>query len=222
MKKKLLLIEDDLTLAELTADSLVSRGFYVDVCNDAKSAMDKVNEDYSLIILDVNLPDATGFSFCTYVRSKFSIPIIFISARNAIEDKTHALNIGGDDYLEKPYSIDELEARINAILRRLGNNSTVYHFGSNELNIARRELLCSGLDVKLANKEFELLAVLAKKQGEAVSKESLMNLVWGEYSEVEDSTLSVHIRWLREKIEENPSKPKYILTVHGFGYKLVK
>lgn len=218
--KKVLVIEDDITLANLTAECLEANNFQTKICNDSKCAKIETNNFYDIILLDINLPNTDGFNLCNHIREKSKTPIIFMSARTSVTDKTHALDIGGDDYIEKPYSIEELISRINAVTRRSSISKTIT-WNDIEINLETREVFKAGNKLKMANKEFELLKYLLENKNKSLSKQAIFINVWGETSEVEESSLSVHIRWLREKLEDNPSKPEYIKTIHGFGYVLV-
>ncbi len=220
MNKKVLLIEDDTTLATITSERLEAKGFNTHICFDSTCAKKEIENFYDIIILDINLPSSNGFDLCNYIREKSIVPIIFVSARSSVTDKTHALDIGGDDYLEKPYSIEELVSRINAVTRR-SKVAKIIEFDNIMINLETRELFRLGTKVKLTNKEFELLKYLVENKNKSLSKENIFINVWGEYNEVEDSTISVHIRWLREKLEVDASKPKYIKTIYGFGYVMV-
>ncbi len=218
--KNVLIIEDDITLANLTAECLQANNFHTKVCNDSECAKTEINKFFDIILLDINLPNTDGFNLCNYIRKKSNTPIIFMSARTSVTDKTHALDIGGDDYIEKPYSIEELISRINAVTRR-SNISKNIAWRDIEVKLESREVFKDGKKLKMANKEFELLKFLLENKNKSLSKHSIFINVWGEASEAEDSSLSVHIRWLREKLEDNPSKPEYIKTIHGFGYVMV-
>lgn len=218
--KKVLIIEDDITLANLTAECLEANNFQTKICSESNCAKDEIKNFYDIILLDINLPNTDGFNLCNYIREKSKTPIIFMSARTSITDKTHALDIGGDDYIEKPYSIEELISRINAVTRR-SNVSKNIIWSDIEVNLESREVFKAGNKLKMANKEFELLKYLLEHKNKSLSKQSIFINVWGEASEAEESSLSVHIRWLREKLEDDPSKPEFIKTIHGFGYVLV-
>ena len=150
--------------------------------------------------------------------------MIFASARTSVDDRVTGFEEGGDDYLPKPYSMKELLVRVNALVRRTYGMNTVddtVQFGNVVVNLSSRTVTKAGREVSLSLKEFDLLAYLARYKNEAVEKDKLISEVWGAFSEVDASTLTVHIRWLREKLEENPSKPEHILTVFKVGYKLV-
>jgi two-component system response regulator VicR len=175
------------------------------------------------VLLDVNLPDGTGFDVCRQLRSACSVPVIFASARTSEDDRVTGFDIGGDDYLPKPYSMRELLSRVNALLRRTFKNSTeekIVTFGSVRVNITARTVEKGGKPVTLSLREFDLLAYLCENKNAAVSKEKIFAAVWGAFTEVEPSTLAVHIRWLREKLEDDPAEPKYIRTVRKVGYVL--
>ena len=178
---------------------------------------------FDLILLDINLPDFTGFEVCKELRSVSNVPVIFASARTSESDRITGFDIGGDDYLPKPYSMAELFSRIKALLRRAYGNAEEQEpivFGNVRVDISSRSVTKNGVPVALSLKEFDLLACLCEHTGTAVSKEDLFSAVWGTFSDVEPSTLAVHIRWLREKIEDDPASPRYIKTVYKIGYKL--
>lgn len=224
MEKDLLLIDDDFELSEITYDYLSDNGFSVEVAHSIKQAnraMENVN--FKLIVLDINLPDGLGFDFCKNVRRDSNIPIIFISARTSHTDRITGLDIGGDDYIPKPYSLDELLSRIKANMRRWysmerKDETDYYEWDDIKVDIKGRKVYVSGILKDMTVKEFDILEHLMKNKGKVITKEALYNKIWGEDSIGEISTISVHIRWLREKIEKDPSKPRYIKTVWGKGY----
>lgn len=224
MEKDLLLIDDDFDLSEITYDYLTDHGFSVEIAHSIKQA-NRVMENmtFKLIILDINLPDGLGFDFCIAVRIGSNIPIIFISARTSHTDRITGLDIGGDDYMPKPYSLDELQSRIRANIRRwysMERNQEHDYFEQDELKVdfkGRKAYVAGTLKV-MTVKEFDILVYLIKNKGKVITKEMLYNKIWGEDSIGEISTISVHIRWLREKIEINPSTPQFIKTVWGKGY----
>lgn len=227
--RKILMIDDDKDLSMITQDMLEDYGYEVTLAQSGEEAFDILkNQAFDLIILDINLPDGTGFEVCKELRSISNVPIIFCSARTSEDDRVTGLDIGGDDYLPKPYSLRELLSRVNSLMRRtygfqkenkeiiLGQDS------ANEIQIQTeaRTVIRNGETVSLSLKEFDVLLYLAEHKGNAVKKEELLAGVWGTYSEVEMSTLTVHIRWLREKLELDASNPQYIKTVWGVGYRL--
>lgn len=223
-QKDILIIDDDLDLAEITSDFFSDHGYRADIAPDSHAALSLLSEiAYKLIILDINLPDGTGFDFCEKLRKTTDIPIIFISARTSDTDKITGLDLGGDDYMPKPYSLAELLSRVKANLRRsysMNADSERFYFGNVEIDIKARRVTKNNLPVELSAREFDLLATLIGNKNKAIPKDKLFDTVWGIYSEAEPSSLTVHIRWLREKLEDNPSDPKYIKTVWGIGYKL--
>lgn len=223
MTYKILIIDDDEDLAMITADMLGTYGYEVFVAKDSEIAYQVLKEKkFHLILLDINLPKETGFHVCQELRKVSTIPIIFASARTAEADKITGLDMGGDDYLPKPYSLKELLSRINALIRRTYGfleKDNYYVYRELEINKTTRTVKNMGKRISLSLKEFDLLLYLVEHKGEAISKETLLQEVWGIYSEVEIATVAVHIRWLREKIELNPSKPSYIKTVWGIGYR---
>lgn len=223
--KDILIIDDDDDLSSITMDLLTDNGFSTIRCFNCADALNSFNNyNFRLIILDVNLPDYTGFELCQKIRQTSNIPIIIISARTSDTDRITGLDIGGDDYIPKPYSLYELLARVNANLRRsykmkINNNTNLFYFGDICVDFEARKVTKKGLPIEISVKEFDLLSYLIKHKNEVVQKERLFNAVWGEYSIGEIGTLTVHIRWLREKIENNPSCPVHIITVWGVGYR---
>ena len=222
--RKILIIDDDEDLSMIITDMLESKGFEVSYAASSEEAFDILSErSFDIILLDINLPDASGFEICRQLREVSNVPVIFASARTSETDRITGFDIGGDDYLPKPYSMKELLSRINALIRRTYGSSTsekTVTFGSVCVNITSRTVTRDGKPVNLSLREFDLLAYLCEHKNEAVTKDKLINEVWGAFSMVEPSTLTVHIRWLREKLENDPAKPAYIKTVWGVGYIL--
>ncbi len=222
--RKILIIDDDEDLSMIITDMLESKGFEVSYAASSEEAFDILSErSFDIILLDINLPDASGFEICRQLREVSNVPVIFASARTSETDRITGFDIGGDDYLPKPYSMKELLSRINALIRRTYGSSTsekTVTFGSVCVSITARTVTRSGKPVNLSLREFDLLAYLCEHKNEAVTKDKLINEVWGAFSMVEPSTLTVHIRWLREKLENDPAKPTYIKTVWGVGYIL--
>lgn len=208
----------------IITDMLESKDFEVSYAASSEEAFDILPEQsFDIILLDINLPDASGFEICRQLREVSNVPVIFASARTSETDRITGFDIGGDDYLPKPYSMKELLSRINALIRRTYGSSTsekTVTFGSVCVNITSRTVTRDGKPVNLSLREFDLLAYLCEHKNEAVTKDKLINEVWGAFSMVEPSTLTVHIRWLREKLENDPAKPAYIKTVWGVGYIL--
>jgi DNA-binding response OmpR family regulator len=228
-KKKILIIDDDMDLSMIVQDMYEDHGYQVTLALDSKEAYGLLEKNsYHMILLDINLPRITGFEICKELRKISTVPIIFASARTSEDDKITGLDIGGDDFLPKPYSLKELLSRTNSIIRRTygfeEQNKTI-EIGKGTVNAilittGNRTVTRNGQSVSLSLKEFDLLEFLAEHKNEALKKETILRQVWGTLSEVEMSTLTVHIRWLREKLEENPSQPCYLKTVWGVGYLL--
>ena len=224
LKKQILIIDDDEDLSFIISDMLENYGYAVTGVPDSETAFRLLSENtYHLILLDINLPDITGFELCKELRRVSTVPVIFASARISETDRIMGFDIGGDDYLPKPYSMKELLSRVNALIRRTygfeGQEKKLL-FGDVSVNITARSVTKGGEEVLLSLREFDLLAYLCEHKNTALAKYKLLSEVWGAFSMVEASTLTVHIRWLREKLEDNPAKPKYIKTVWGVGYIL--
>ena len=224
MERSLLIIDDDADLSFVISDMLEGYGYQVTCAESAEEAFSLLeNKSFALILLDINLPDSTGFEICRELRRVSTVPIIFASARTSENDRISGFDIGGDDYLPKPYSMKELLSRVNALMRRTygyADKETVVSFGSVRVNITSRTVTKNGEAVSLSLKEFDLLSCLCSHMGTALSKERLLSEVWGAFSAVEPSTLAVHIRWLREKLEDDPAQPRCIKTVYKVGYIL--
>jgi DNA-binding response OmpR family regulator len=219
---KILIVDDDEALSDITGEMLESYGYEVFKAGSAEEAFALLTDNrYDLIILDINLPDGTGFDVCEELREVSSVPVVFASARTSVDDKVVGFEKGADDYIPKPYSMKELLVRVNAIIRRTYGSSEAeekVEFGDVVVNMSSRSVTKGGKAVSLSLKEFDLLAFLCRNKGEAIEKDKLISEVWGAFSEVDNSTLTVHIRWLREKLEDNPSKPEHIKTVFKVGY----
>lgn len=224
MKRKILIVDDDEDLSFIIREMLENYGYSVSCAKNGEEAFQKLSKDTChLILLDINLPETTGFELCRELRKVSNVPIIFASARTSETDRITGFDIGGDDYLPKPYSMQELLARVNALLRRtygsLGEEKMIT-FGGVSVNVTSRTVTKNGKPISLSLREFDLLSYLCEHKNTAVSKEQILADVWGAFSLVEPSTLTVHIRWLREKLEDNPAKPVYIKTVYKVGYML--
>lgn len=222
--RKILIVDDDVALSDIIKEMLESYDYIVEQAESIEDAYEKLTDGkYDLIILDINLPDGEGYEVCQELRKASTVPVIFASARTNVDDRVTGFEIGGDDYLPKPYSMKELLVRINALIRRtygFSEGETKVQFGDVEVNLTTRSVTKAGNTVNLSLKEFDLLAFLCMHRGEAIEKDKLISEVWGAFSEVDPSTLTVHIRWLREKLEDDPSKPVYIKTVFKIGYIL--
>ncbi len=223
-EKRILIVDDDEDLSFIISDMLESYGYTVTCANNGEDAFDLLsNNIYHLILLDINLPDTDGFALCQELRRVSEVPVIFASARTSETDRITGFDIGGDDYLPKPYSMKEMLSRVNALIRRtygFNEQDKIVKFGDVTVNITARSVVKGNNVVSLSLREFDLLAYLCEHKNTAIAKDKLLSEVWGAFSIVEPSTLTVHIRWLREKLEQDPSKPSFIKTVWGVGYML--
>ncbi len=222
--KKILIVDDDKDLSFIISEMLENYGYSVTTADSGEEALALLSEHtYHLILLDINLPDTTGLELCKELRRVSQIPVIFASARTSESDRITGFDIGGDDYLPKPYSMKELLSRVNALIRRtygFSEQEKIVSFGDISVNITARTVLRNNAAVSLSLREFDLLAYLCEHKNNAVTKEKLLSEVWGAFSAVEPSTLTVHIRWLREKLEADPANPQFIKTVYKVGYML--
>ncbi len=220
MKYNCLIIDDEKVLADSTAEYFNLFGVNTVAVYGADDCRKFFNVNTAeLILLDINLDDGSGFDLCKKLRETTDIPIMFISARTSDDDKIVALNIGGDDYVQKPYSLGVLLAKVKAVLKRCGQAATdEYSDGYLTVNFTSKQVKASGNIVKLTALEFKLLAYLIENKGKVISKKELFEKVW-EDKFTGDGTLNVHIRRLREAIEKNPNAPEYIQTIWGDGYK---
>lgn len=217
----ILIVEDNSEIAGLLCDFLRAENFTVSVANSGEKALD-LYERYGakLLVLDIMLPGMDGFAVCAKVREQSNTPILIVSAKTEKDDKLTGLLLGADDYIEKPYDVDILLAKIRGIFRRRYAQDELVD-GDLRLNKATHSLTKGGKLIELTGKEFDLLRLLMENNGKALSKEYLFSQVWGSDSFSELQTLTVHIKWLRQKIENDPKKPTKILTVWGVGYQYV-
>jgi two-component system alkaline phosphatase synthesis response regulator PhoP len=225
MQYKILLIEDEPGLCLTLSDRLQKEGYCVETACDGESGFNQAaNQAYDLILLDLMLPKKNGYDVCRDLRQMgLAIPILMLTARHQVVDKVLGLKIGADDYLTKPFEMLELLARIEALLRRATKTFTsaplLYQFGSVRIDFRKTEILRHGEAVAFSAKEFQLLRYLIDHKGETLTREVLLQEVWG-YSAIPCTrTVDVHIAWLRQKLEDDPKQPQWILTVHGLGYK---
>lgn len=223
IKKDILIVDDDKDLAAITRDVLEDYGYLVETASCSEEAYEIMRTTkIKLILLDINLPRDTGFDFCKEIRKNSIIPIIFISARTSETDRIIGLDIGADDYLSKPFSLQELLSRVKANLRRaygFQREEENYKVWDLEVDALKRKLYRSGKEISLSLKEFDLLLYLIQNKNKALKKETILSEIWGVFHEVEPSTVAVHIRWLREKLEIDPGNPKMIKTIWGVGYQ---
>jgi two-component system alkaline phosphatase synthesis response regulator PhoP len=228
MSNKILFIEDEPGLCITLSDRLQREGYEVDIYNDGESGFQQASKgSYDLILLDLMLPKKNGYAICSDLRQKgFKTPILMLTARDQTADKVQGLKIGADDYLSKPFEMIELLARIEALLRRSAPPSAsspfAYKFGSVQVDFVKTEIHRNGTIVPFSSKEFHLLRYMIDHKGNTLSRETLLHEVWG-YSAIPNTrTVDVHIAWLRQKLEEDPKQPQWILTVHGLGYKFAE
>lgn len=218
-----LIIDDEKLLADSTAEYFNLFGVSTAAVYSVSQCREFFLRDTaSLLLLDINLGDGSGFELCRELREKTEIPILFISARTSDDDKIIAFHIGGDDYVQKPYSLGVLLAKVQAMLKRLGHcgnaKDTGYSDGRLTVDFQAKQVSVDGNAVKMTALEFKLLSYLVKNENKVVSKQELFEQVW-EDRFTGDGTLNVHIRKIREAIERNPGKPEYIITVWGDGYR---
>jgi len=221
MKYDCLIVDDEVMLSENTMDYFNTLGVKTAWMPSEKACLNFFREnDADIILLDINLGTSSGFDLCNQLRKITNVPILFISARKSDDDVLLALNIGGDDYIKKPYSLAVLLAKVKAVLKRHSSNlvgEDVFEFGSLHMDFASKSITIHGEKVNLKAMEYKLLSYLVKNRNSVVSKDEIFRDVW-EDSFSDENTLNVHVRRLREKIEENPSEPKYIVTARGKGY----
>lgn len=226
MSRKILLVEDEPGLVLTLTDRLVSEGYAVEVAQDGETGQEKALSGlYDLIILDVMLPRKNGLDVCRDLRSQnIKTPILMLTARGQVVDKVVGLKLGADDYLTKPFEVLELLARIEALLRRVpsvtvNNSPDTYNFGDVRVDFRRAEVSREGNPIELSALEFKLLQYFIEHRGIALTRDELLDEVWGYDAMPTTRTVDVHIAWLRQKLEPNPRRPKFIATVHGLGYK---
>ena len=217
----ILIFEDNTELSALLCDFLRAEGYTVSTAENGEKALSLI-ERYGarLVVLDINLPDINGFTVCSKIRQQADTPILIVSCRTERQDKLDGYKLGADDYIEKPYDIDILIAKIKGIFKRRYKEDTLSADGV-VLNLADRTAIIDGKSVDLSAKEFDLLALLIENRGKALKKEYLFNTVWGSDSESEQQTLHVHINKLRTKLGDDSKNAKRIVTVWGVGYKFV-
>ena len=215
----ILIVEDNKELAELLCDFLRKENYTVSAAENAEKALE-LYQKYGarLIVLDIMLPHKDGFWLCEKIRAESNTPILIVSAKTEKDDKLLGLNLGADDYIEKPYDIDILLAKIGGIFKRRYSLDEVVD-GDIVINKTGRTVHKNGILIEMTAKEFDLLVLLVENKGRTLSKEYIFDTVWGKDSFSEPQTLTVHIKWLRQKIEEDPRDPQKIMTVWGVGYR---
>ena len=228
MSRHILAVDDDTLLRRSLAFNLEKAGYRVSTAGSAEDALAQVQIDPpDLVILDIGLPGMDGMDALRKLRQQMPVPVIFLTARRRELDEVLGLELGADDYITKPFDIDILLARIKAVLRRMVNKIdspaiVSIDLGDLVIDPGAHTVILDGKEVDLAPREFDLLTALAQEAGRVLSVDDLIARVWGAEYMGEPQVVYVHIRWLREKLENNPQKPKRIITVRGVGYKLVK
>ena len=229
MPTKILLADDDELIVDVLQHQLRTEGFDVLVAYDGEAALALARtQQPDLVLLDVMMPRLQGFEVCREIRRHSAVPILMLTARDAEMDRIVGLDMGADDYIVKPFSFRELMARIRANLRRMAllapvekPGSEVLQIGSIQIDRKRRSVSRGGVPVKLTQREYDLLLALLDAHGAVMPRTGLLDQVWGEEWIGDPRTLDVHVRWLREKLEDHPASPRLLLTVRGVGYRLV-
>jgi DNA-binding response OmpR family regulator len=233
LMKKVLVVDDETPIVDAIAYNLKKQGYGVVTAHDADECLASVNKDTpDLVILDIMLPSGSGLDICRRLhRENATLPILLLTARAAEIDRLRGFEAGADDYIMKPFSMRELMARVQAVLRRTQSAASLPSllplpetiFAPNSIPFTvdheRREVSKGGELIKLSRKEFDLLSFLAANRGRVFDRQTLLSRVWGEDAYVDDRTVDVHIRWLREKLEQIPARPEMLLTIRGIGYK---
>jgi two-component system alkaline phosphatase synthesis response regulator PhoP len=222
--KRLLLVEDEPGLVLTLTDRLSREGYAVESCADGESGLERAaGEAFDLVLLDVMLPRLNGFDVLRELRRRaIETPVIMLTARGQIVDKVVGLKLGADDYVTKPFEMVELLARVEAKLRRAPvapHPAEGYQFGDVRIDFRRAEVTKAGAALDLSAREFQLLKYFIEHRGATLTREELLNEVWGYHAMPSTRTVDVHVAWLRQKIEPNPRHPQFVLTIHGMGYK---
>jgi DNA-binding response OmpR family regulator len=223
---RVLIVEDDHSIATLLRLSLRREGYEVRNCETGKRALELIRGwRPDLVLLDLGLPDADGRDVARQVRQASDVPLVMVSARGESYDKVTGLELGADDYVVKPFDLPELMSRIRAVLRRCqvrdsGQTSRLQH-GSLLLDLDERKAFADGTEVRLSNKEFDILQALMERAGKVVRRGELASAVWGSSSDEVGKSMDVHVSWLRNKLGDNPRKPRYIETLRSVGFRLI-
>lgn len=226
-RQLILIVEDEGSLADSVRYNLEREGYAVTVAADGRRALERFREESpSLVILDLMLPEVSGLDVCRSIRAGSDVPIIMVTAKDSEADKVAGLELGADDYVTKPFSVRELVSRVRALLRRTRMQADalpedVVSGGPVQMDVVRHEVLVSGEAVAFPPKEFELLEVFLRRKGRLLTRDFLIELVWGVDYFGDTKTLDVHVKRLRKKIETDPHHPVHVLTVRGLGYKFV-
>ena len=222
-KRTILLVEDEVSITEPLAEALRSEGFETQVAGTVAEALELARRDPDLVLLDLMLPDGSGFDVCRELRKRSQVPIIMLTARGEEADRVVGLELGADDYVVKPFSAREVVARIHAVLRRTDApapaDEVTLEVGDLRLDPARHEVTHRGGTLELSRKEFELLHLLMRNAGSVVTRERLIDEVWDPNWFGSTKTLDVHVSGLRRKLDDDPAKPRYLHTVRGVGFR---
>lgn len=220
--QRILIIEDEENLAEALRYTFDKEGYEVQVVHNGKVGLEVARASRpDLVILDFMLPDLDGLAICKALRREGDMPILMLTARGSEEDQVAGLDAGADDYVTKPFGMRELLARVRAMLRRQGPpaDSTVLDCGDLRINLAAHTASMAGRELELTRREFNLLRLFAQNRGKAFTRENILQELWGTDWVGDVRTVDVHVRWLREKIEENASLPRMLITIRGLGYR---
>ncbi len=218
----ILIIEDNEELGKLIFDFITASGYTAYLAGSAEEALSKLDgESYRLQLLDVMLPGQDGFSALTRIRKKYNMPVLMMSARTDDDSKILGMETGADDYIEKPFSVPVLLSKIRALMRRAygENKNDTLTYKNLKVDVASRCVTKDGKPLEINGKEFDILVMFMRNPGRVLDKNAIFDEIWGYYSETEMSSLNVYIRWLREKIEDDPKEPEFIKTVWRVGYK---
>lgn len=229
MKNKILLVEDDVSISDVVKNHLTKEGFAVTMAFDGEDGVAKFFQDsFELVILDIMMPKLDGIEVMEIIRKKSSVPILIMSAKDTDVDKAVGLGLGADDYISKPFSMIEITARVKAAIRRAtkysqGNQAeeaNTININEITINLDNYSVIKNGVDIKLTSKEFDIIKLFITNPNKVFTKAQIYDLIWDEGYFGDDNVINVHMRRLREKIEDDPSNPKYIKTLWGIGYKL--
>ncbi len=227
MQKHILLVEDDESIREMVANFLLLEGFEVTTANNGEEALQYcLNQNFDLVILDIMIPKLNGLEVLKVIREQAALPIIIMSAKDSDVDKALGLGLGADDYIAKPFSMLEFSARVKAVIRRatkyagqIDHKQDVIDIGDLKIDIVNFSINKNGQEVKLTSKEFSILKLFVTNRNQVFTKEQIYQLIWKDAYYGDENIINVHIRRLREKIEDDPSNPQYIKTLWGIGYK---
>ncbi|KEK11860.1 response regulator transcription factor [Lysinibacillus fusiformis] len=227
MQKHILLVEDDESIREMVANFLLLEGFEVTTANNGEEALQYcLNQTFDLVILDIMIPKLNGLEVLKVIREQAALPIIIMSAKDSDVDKALGLGLGADDYIAKPFSMLEFSARVKAVIRRatkyagqIDHKQDVIDIGDLKIDIVNFSINKNGQEVKLTSKEFSILKLFVTNRNQVFTKEQIYQLIWKDAYYGDENIINVHIRRLREKIEDDPSNPQYIKTLWGIGYK---